>query len=98
MSNPRLAAHLQTISDADWCREIQSARARGRADGNAILRRIRAAVAAQEISCSGKTLDYHCEVAAPTRKTGGECQSRTTLAEDAHLGKKATAPADGVRK
>ena len=50
MSKPRLQApRFATITDADWAREIKAARARGIGDGigegNAIVARIRAAVA-----------------------------------------------------
>ena len=89
MSKPPLQApRFSTITDADWAREIQAARQRGERDGTEMLRRIRAAVDAQN-SRSGKTLENHTGVVAQTRKTCG-FQSGTTLVEDANLGKKAT--------
>ena len=71
MSKPPLTAPVfHTITDADWCREIQLARARGERDGNMILARIRAAVARHSLVEDANLPKKATDGAGPGAKIG----------------------------
>lgn len=100
MSKPRLTApQFSTITDADWCREIQAARQRGRDDGNALLAKIRAAVAAAKCVNGAITPDALREVATDLRGMRRKDEANTLQMRDAKPAKqKATDGAGNVAK